>query len=279
MSSSYAGIFCFTLTTVLYYMYLKPVPSMESPSAINITNLLIYFFVVLLGQFFVNATILVNKCGGSISENMGSAFFFTFFPWIFLFGAVIAILQAYPGFKSAFADVLGYFYVSTAANVLLTDLLINKDVQDKLPQNISETEKQQLMDAADTIVKIAGNSSVLINQLVPTNFEDYWKVLQPLMKSQYQEKSETENVKNASIQSKKKQLFDIVISRDNVGEAMWYIYSGFLIISIVQLQINTKGCTMNPKQMAKNYQNYLAKQEQNEIETDMKTSQEYVITT
>jgi hypothetical protein len=256
-------------------MFLKPKPTMEKPTTVSAANLAIYFLLVLLGQFGVNASTLVSKCGGSLSENMTAAFTLTFFPWLLLFGAVIAILQAYPGFKSAFADVIGYFYVSSAANIVLTELLVNKDVQDKLPANISDTEKDQMMEAADTIIKIAGNTSVLINQMVPSNFAEFWNVLQPLMKSEYQQKGDG---MSETTEAKKKLLFDLVASRDNVGEAMWYIYTGFLIISVVQLQINTRGCTMNPKQMAKNYQNYLAEQEKTKAATELATSTEYTVT-
>jgi len=46
--------------------------------------------------------------------------------------------------------------------------------------------KEQVEEAADTIVKICGNTSVLINQIVPSNFNEYWRILTPLMKEKYQ---------------------------------------------------------------------------------------------
>ena len=270
MASSYAGILCFLLITLGYYLYLKPKKSLDDPSTINENTVFlgIYFLLVIVGQFIVNAAQLTTNCGGNISENIGTAIKLTFFPWVLLFGAVIAILLAFPGFKSAFADVIGYFYVSHAANILLTDLLVHKDVQEKLPADISETDKNKLMDAADTIVKIAGNTSILINQMVPANFNDYWNVLQPLIKSEYQQNN-TE---------KKAALFELVVTRDNVGECMWFIYVGLLITSVVQLQINTRGCVLSPKQMAQNYQAYLAEQEEKQAKNELATGQEYVIT-
>jgi hypothetical protein len=268
-SSSYAGILVFLLTTLAYYLYMKPKKTLETPAAENPTYLGIYFLLVLIGQFIVNAAQITSACGGNISQNIGTAFTFTFFPWVLLFGAVIVVLLAFPGFKSAFADVIGYFYVATAANVLLTDLLIHKDVQDKLPDDISQPEKQKLMDAADTIVKIAGNTSILINQMVPANFLDFWNVLRPLMKPEFSDP--------ALLQEKQTALFDLVVTRDNVGECMWYIYAGLLISSVVQLQINRRGCVLSPKQMAQNYQAYLSEQEKIETTNNTATSQDYVI--
>jgi hypothetical protein len=64
-----------------------------------------------------------------------------------------------------------------------------------------------------------------------------------------------------------------------VGEAMWFIYTGFLITSIVQLKMNTKGCVVSPQQMAKNYQDYLDNEEKTQSTTQLATSQEYVVTT
>jgi hypothetical protein len=57
-------------------------------------------------------------------------------------------------------------------------------------------------------------------------------------------------------------LFELVVTRDNVGEAMWYIYTGLLLTSIVQLKITSRGCTSNPQTMEANYQKFLQQEEQ-----------------
>ena len=271
--NSYGNIFCFLLTTLFYYLALKPQKTMDAANSESFVNLGIYFLLILVSQFIINATIITSNCGGSVSENIGSAFMFTFFPWTLLFGAMMVILLMYPGFKSAFSDVIGYFYVSSSANKILTDLLVSKDVKESLPENMDEKEKTKIMDAADTIIKICGNTSILINQMVPINFNDFWNKLQPLMKPQFQN-SDTD----PATQKIKKDLFELVVTRDNVGEAMWFIYTGLLITSIVQLKMNTKGCVVSPQQMAKNYQDYLDQQEKTDAATKLSTSQEYVIT-
>jgi hypothetical protein len=271
-SSSYGSIICFILTTLIYYLCLKPKKTWDGDMSESITNLVIFFLLVLISQFIVNASVIANNCGGSISENIGSAFMFTFFPWTMLFGVMMIILLAYPGFKSAFSDVIGYFYVASSANKVLTELLINKDVKDTLPSDITDEDKTKMMNAADTIIKICGNTSILINQMVPLNFNEYWEVLKPLMKPQFQEESSEESMKM------KNDLFELVVTRDNVGEAMWFIYTGFLITSFIQLKINTKGCYVSPEQMAKNYQDYLDNEEKTQANTELTTSQEYVIT-
>jgi hypothetical protein len=194
-----------------------------------------------------------------------------------IFGVIILILVIYPGFKSVFSDYIGYFYISTEANKIITELLVNRNVRDILeepttttppenqqqPQPIqpvaimeggAKSEKQKIEDAADAIVKICGNTSILINQMVPENFEDYWKLLNPLMKDQYKNES-------PDTIAKKNELFELVVTRDNVGEAMWYIYTGILLTSIVQLKITSRGCKSSPATMEKNYNEFLQKEE------------------
>jgi hypothetical protein len=219
--------------------------------------LAIYVLMVILIQFIVNSSIVTSNCGGNITENMGVAGVLTFLPWTLIFGVLVLILTIYPGFKTAFSDVVGYFYVSSSANKLLTELLINKDIEKKILEdpNMTPEKKQALESAADAIIKICGNTSIIINQIVPENFDNYWNILKPLMKDKYQlDGQEAIKAKN--------ELFEIVVTRDNVGEAMWYIYTGILLTSIVQLKITTRGCSSNTKTMEANYQKFLEQEEQ-----------------
>jgi len=291
MASSYLNIFTFLLTTFVYYLALKPnlkYDDMTNQDSYNnyLSNskvyLAVYFFAILIVQFIVNTYIITQTCGGSITENLSASGAYTFIPWSIIFGAVIVVLMVYPGFKSAFSDVVGYFYISGSANQLLTELLINTPTNDTdiientdapnipLDQNGGATQKG-LQEAADMTVKIFGNTSLLINQIVPSNFVEYWNTLQPLMKSQYQNDGPLAN-------QKRNEFFDLVVTRDSIGEAMWYIYTGLLISAIVQLKIATRGCVVDPNQMAKNYQNYVSEQEKIKKEQQQATSKVYTLT-
>ena len=313
MASSFLNIGSFLFTTLIYYLALKPkltYEDMTNPdkykSYLNNEKicLAVYFFAILIVQFVVNAYVVTQACGGSVTQNIAASGAYTFIPWTLLFGIVIVVIMIFPGFKTAFSDVVGYFYVAGSANKLLTELLINEKVNDQIekatggengnqPQVVPSapmepiktpaitqgdnarmlggTNKKELEKAADLIVKICGNTSILINQIVPSNFVEYWNILKPLMKSQYQTDGALSN-------EKRNELFELVVTRDNIGEAMWYIYTGFLISSIVQLKITTRGCSVTPAQMAKNYQNYVAEQEKSEEQQNQATSAVYTIT-
>jgi hypothetical protein len=258
----------------------------------NYVSLAVYLLLVMVVQFIVNASIITQNCGGSISENMGAAGMFTFIPWTFIFGVTIVILVIYPGFKSAFSDVIGYYWISNQANDLLVELLVQQNVEDSLAKGTTPAStnddhiaptappssafsapnatskdtmdggkntsqkggdnKQAIREVADLILKLCGNTSILINQITPRNFTQYWSLLDPLKKPAYA---------GAGGDAIKIELFDLVVTRDNVGEAMWFIYTGLLVVSIVQLKIATRGCITSPETMEKNYQKYLEKQE------------------
>jgi len=281
MVNSYLNIITFLLTTVFYYLALKPnfkyndlTNSSEYKKYSNNNHLYlgIYFLLILIIQFIVNATIITTKCGGSVTENLGASGVLTFVPWTLIFGVVILVILVYPGFKTAFSDVIGYFYVANSANQILTELLVNTKINDEITnEQMTSMSKKQLEKAADMIIKICGNTSILINQIVPSNFIEYWNLLRPLMKDKYK-------MDGPLVDEKRNELFELVVTRDNVGEAMWFIYSGLLVCSIVQLKISTRSCSTNPKQIAKNYQEYLSKQEAIDKKNKQATSTVYTIT-
>ena len=251
-TSSILNIITFVLTTAFYYLLLKPTLTYDimnneeqykSYTKSYYNSLGIYLVLVLVVQFIINITIVAAKCGGSLKTNLGTAAIFTFFPWLLIFGIMMIVIVMYPGFKTAFSDVIGYFYVSGSANHLLTDLLIDKNIQQQIDESgTTLKEKEDLENAADAIVKICGNTSILINQIVPSNFVNYWSLLNPLMKQKYKiDSPETTNKRN--------QLFDLVVMRDTIGEMMWYLYTGILLTTIVQMKISTTPCYLSPQQM------------------------------
>lgn len=261
MDSTYLSLFCFIVLTIGYYFFkgkLLAAPEGDTTGQLYQTYLkttysrvAIYFLAVVLVQFAINAGIIINKCGGSVTQNIGSAFIMTFVPWVLIFGVLIAVLIIFPGFKSAFSNVVGYFVVASSANNLLTQLLIDVDI-DKAIQtdNSSEENKKGLQKAADAILKLCGNMSILINQIVPSNFDEYWEMLKPLMKPEYQTGDPV----------MKQKLLDLVVRRDNIGEAMWFLYTAILLTSIIQYNLSSKGCVKDLAAMQKSQQEFVAQQ-------------------
>ena len=300
--NGYINLIVFILTTILYFVSIKPevkYDTLETPQSLK--GLAIYALIILLTQFGLNVSAIIEKCGGSASQNIGVAALFTFLPWTLIFGVVLAVLIAFPGFKSAFSDVIGYFYISDKAHILFSEMLaIKGDVANKI-ESLPTSEKTAASSTADALIKLCGNMGILINQIVPSNFNDYWQLLQPLMKpaemlaSQplYQNFIKTEREKeqetakeeegmktiqsvtpqtggqpNTASDYYRDELLKLVVSRDNVGEFMWYLYTGILVMSIVQYYILSRGCVSDAATMEKNYQKFL------ENEDDIKAQQD-----
>jgi len=300
--NGYINLIVFILTTILYFVSIKPevkYDTLETPQSSK--GLAIYALIILLTQFGLNVSAIIEKCGGSASQNIGVAALFTFLPWTLIFGIVLVVLIVFPGFKTAFSDVIGYFYISDKAHILFSEMLaIKGDVANKI-ETLPTSEKSAASSTADALIKLCGNMGILINQIVPSNFKDFWQLLGPLMKTdsmleaqplyqnfiktereKEQEEAKEEGMKTIESvtpqtggQSNKPasdyyrdELLKLVVSRDNVGEFMWYLYTGILVISIVQYYILSRGCLSDAATMEKNYQKFLQNEDDLKAQED-----------
>jgi hypothetical protein len=281
MDNSYLALLIFIISTLLYYLFLKPKlltsvfddasgKEFSQYSVKNNYSLIIYFLLVVVTQFFVNANVIINKCGGSLSQNFGASALMTFIPWFFIFGILMVILMIFPGFKSAFSNVIGYFAVAGSANKILTELLINTNIDNAINDatDADQDKKKTLENAAEAVIKLCGNMSIMINQIVPANFIEYWSILTPLMKPQYQ---------SSGAPDLKQQLLDIVVMRDNIGEALWYVYTAVLLISITQYNITMRGCSTDLATLQANHNQVVADQAQVDAQQQKVTSNVYSI--
>jgi hypothetical protein len=247
----------------------------EKSSTNTISSSVIYFVLIIISQLFINISNLISKCGGNIQDNLSSAFIFTFLPWFLIFGVVLILLNLYPSMKLVFSNIIGYFYISYSSNKILNELMINKDIHDKLQNDASlatEEEKKKMETTADTIIKLFGNTSLLINEIVPSNFMKYWNILTPLFKPKFKE-----DVNKEELEKMKNQLFELIVTKDNIGELCWYIYIGLLVVAITQMKISIASCNKNTKQMTQNYQKYIEEQDELNKQEQIQTNQIYTI--
>lgn len=278
MDISLQSLLYFIIITIIYFAF----PSIGKPELTlndiskegvtpeyynkNITRLFFYLGVVILVQLILNITYLTTKCGGSIDKNIGAAFIFTFIPWVLIFGVMLAILIIFPGFKSAFSDVLGYYAVAGSANDLFSSIFIGTDINDEINKTNDAIKKNELTHAAEAIMKICGNKSILINQMNPDNFISIWDTLKPLMNTGIYENKDIQN-----------QLLYLVSLKDNIGEAIWYIYTAILISSIVYYNLATRGCVKNVDQIKADHDAYIQQQEETNKQNEINNATTYTI--
>ena len=262
MDASLQSIIYFIIITLVYFIFpsigkpqleLKDLENDETKSMFynrNIRSLVFYFGIVLFVQLILNISYLMSKCGGALDKNIGAAALFTFFPWVLIFGIMVAILIIFPGFKSAFSDVIGYYVVAGGANDIFGSILMGSDLNEMIEQTTDLNEKNERTRAAEAILKICGNKSILINQMNTDNFLDIWNILKPLMTPG--------SFENIEIKTK---LLNLVVLKDNIGEMFWYIYTAILISSIVYYNLATRGCIKSVDQIKQDHDTYIQQQE------------------
>jgi hypothetical protein len=280
MDISYLSIIIFLVITYVYYAFpaigkinmtigaLKA-NNFESIKK-NYSRLGLYLLFIIVSQFALNSMFLINKCGGGAGQNIDTAAMLTFFPWFFIFGILIFVIIMYPSLKTAFADVVGYFAIAGKANEILTSILIDVDVEENIEKGgISESDKLSLKKAAEAVLKLCGNKSIIINKMNPLNFLDIWNMLVPLMKN---------NGEIPDLQEIQNKLYNLVILKDNVGEAIWYIYTAILITSIVSYNLSIKSCKKSLDQLKADHDKYLEDEEKINQQNELNNSTPAVIT-
>jgi len=271
MDISLLSLLFFIIITIGYFLALKPKLTLDQlePDCYNdyknsiFPKLALYLLIVCLSQFLLNTAYLTNKCGGEVKNNIGPAALYTFFPWLIIFGIIIAILIIFPGFKSAFSDVIGYFAIAGSAKTLFANIMLDADLNAKIAGLSDPTKKAEITTAAETLVKMLGNKSILINQITPDNFTSSWDLLKPLMKDTIIGQVEIDN---------KAQLLDLVVLKDNIGEGFWYVYTAILISSVVYYNLANRGCVKSAAQIKAGYDQYKEDQAAKEAEEKANTS-------
>ena len=278
MDISLQSLLYFIIITIIYFVFPsigKPQLTLSDVSVTgispefytkNMKSLAFYLGVVIVVQLILNIAYLTSKCGGAIDKNIGAAFIFTFIPWMLIFGVMLAVLIIFPGFKSAFSDVLGYYAVAGSANDIFSSIFIGTDINDMIDKEGDPNKKNELTHAAEAIIKICGNKSILINQMNSDNFISIWETLKPLMNSGVYE--------NIEIQT---QLLNLVVLKDNIGEAFWYIYTAILISSIVYYNLATRGCVKSVDQIKSDHDSYIKQQEETDKQNELNNSTTYVV--
>jgi len=276
MDISLQSLFYFIIITIIYFSfpaigkpqltleYLEKDKQMEYYNT-NMKRLALYFTVVVVSQMFLNVGYLMSKCGGSLDKNISAAAMYTIIPWILIFGILMIVLLIFPGFKSAFSDVIGYYIVSREANDIFGSILIGTDLNEEIEKTNDPDKKNELTKAAEAIIKICGNKSIIINQMNPDNFSSVWDALKPLMKPG--------SFDDISI---KQRLLDIVAYKENIGEAFWYIYASILISSIVYYNLATRGCVKSLEEIKADHDAYVKSQEE-QLEKTKATATTYKI--
>jgi|TARA_Y100000992_G_scaffold302719_1_gene278883 hypothetical protein len=207
----------FIVTTVIYCI-LKII--FASPT--DKFWLLGYLLITVIVQFQLNSMIAKDNCNDN--DQIVTAFIATMLPWIGMFFTINILLLMFPGWKSPFSNTLGYFiaFLSGIKPAFLKLL--------KKPESIdaSNIEDKALLES---INHIYNDVSTMINELNTQNFEEAMVRMQPLLNAEAQNDP-----------SLKKELFKYIVMKETIGELVWLILTGCMVVNVAFTYIVNSEC-------------------------------------
>ncbi len=194
---------------------------------------IIYFILLFIFQFGANVNTTKTLCG---ETHVKSAFFYTMFPWVFIFGILNLMLLLFPGWLSPFSNTFGYMIVSTIGG-------LNNILEEILKPNKDPTQDSEL---SKTLAKIYDNQSLLINE-IPDSKEGYYK---------FWEELDTGGLLNSNAINYQTKLQDLVRLKFLISKFVWVGLTGALTIVTSYNYIVQAQCSSSIKEMERRHSEY-----------------------
>ena len=216
----------FIIITVLYFIF-KYISHASKIYAI------IYVLLLVVGEFIINLNLTKSMCG---NNQYGAATFITILPWVFILGILNIVLSLFPGWLSPFSNTFGYLIAKLfGLNKFFNNILKLPTDSDIKDNNISQS-----------LADIYNDQSALINNISPTNLDNFWKVSQEIIR------------KNEYTETNKTTLLKFINLKNIVSEFIWYLLTGILITSVSYNYLLNRPCTQDSKIMKEKRQAYEA---------------------
>ena len=247
LSSSVAiGFFLVLFAGYCYYKFTK-----NGNLSAGITFL--FFLVLLIGEYFINLAMSKDVCGFDQDK---TALWATVLPWFLVLGVLKAALVVFPGWLSPFSNTFGYIFVSVATDLkdVFNNILTPQfDLEPKPAgssgkqtgggggaENSTDIPKDDVANKRDigrALEQIYTDQSILLNELNLDNLDRFWdsfkesKLLRPSAKIEDLDK-----------------IRKFLLMKNIVGEFVWLVLCGLLVVSISYNYILNIGCSFTPEQ-------------------------------
>lgn len=224
----------FILTVIYAFVEYSSSKNMSSQSNTRL-NFGIYILLVFIGEFFINLGLTTSMCG---TTQWTTAMLVTVFPWGFIFGILILLLNLFPEWLSPFSNTFGYgIAIMAGLNTTLADILEPNPKQLKT-ENYDESMHQAL-------AHIYSDKSLLVNEITLTNFEYFWDNMKGVFQKGVHENNDLKN-----------ELYSYIVLKNTVASSIWYILTGILITSISYNYIINTSCSVSASDMQKRHAEY-----------------------
>ena len=246
-------IYMIFIVTLTYYIlkYFLVDSKGSAGSGLGAGLSLIYVLVLVLMQIGINIYNTKVKCG---ETNAGEAIAYSLISSATVLGVLFMIMKFLPGWKSPFSNTIGFLIVKLMGvrkkmNNILSEKTDINSISDK-----SERKYQiQLNDILDKINPIYSKSSrgpdFIINELNPSNFD---KVIQTWRSSTSMKGGSKKKIKqkggakggilNGGTDKDVQDLKKLVILKDNIAEAIWFMLGGVVVTFFSFSYIDSMEC-------------------------------------
>lgn len=232
MNNILLSIFSFIILTIFYFtlttfgklditMDMLNTNQITIYNSLNFFRLIIYFVILLLVQYNINIKELSNNYG--VKQHLK-----IIFPWLLIFGVFIIILTIFPDIVRVFSGTIGLSYILNNGVYILNQILMNPSDFDELKNSFDEGTIRNVTLTEDISNMINQNKDILLEQLTPLNFNNMFNMLSPIIRT------------DINIDEYKEDLLDLIVTKNNIGMFIWYIYIGLFTIYVVYLNIRKK---------------------------------------
>jgi hypothetical protein len=218
----------------------------------------LFFLVLITGEYFINLAMSKDICG---FDQEKTALIATVLPWFLVLGVLKAALVVFPGWLTPFSNTFGYIFVSVVTdlkdvfnNILTPQFDLAPESQKAAAggqrggagdstgglQNSADIPADEIKNKRDigrALEQIYTDQSILLNELNLDNLDRFWdsfkesRLIRPSAKVEDLEKIRT-----------------FLIMKSVVGEFVWLVLCGLLVVSISYNYILNMGCSFTPEQ-------------------------------
>ena len=210
-----------------------------------------FFLVLIMGEYFINLAMSKDICG---FDQEKTALLATVLPWFIVLGVLKAALIVFPGWLTPFSNTFGYIFVSVATDLkeVFGNILTPQfDLAPKEPQKGGGDSTGGLQDSADVpedniknkqdigraLEQIYTDQAILLNELSLDNVDRFWDSFK-----------ESRLIRPSAKIDDLEKIRKFLMMKTVVGEFVWLVLCGMLVVSISYNYLLNMGCTFTPEQ-------------------------------
>lgn len=217
----------------------------------------LFFIVLLIGEYFINLAMSKDICG---FDQEKTALMATVLPWFLVLGALKAALIVFPGWLTPFSNTFGYMFVSAVTdlkdvfNAILTPQFDLAPAAQKGEAqkgggdggdgggasdsaDIPKDDVKNKRDIGRALEQIYTDQSIILNELGLDNLDRFWDSFK-----------ESRLIRQSAKVEDLEKIRKFLMMKTIVGEFVWLVLCGLLVVSISYNYLLNMGCSFTPEQ-------------------------------